>query len=98
MVELDFSNLPRANRIKTNVEGAPFRIGDFVRVVSLSDETAEAQCLGRSGYVIHFEYSCGCGQTYPNDPMIGVDFGDLIEDFWKEELELLAPASVIRAT
>lgn len=34
------------------------------------------------------EYNCGCGQTFPGDPMIGVRFGTLpMSEFWSEELE-----------
>ena len=76
--------------IHQDVDGAPFKIGDAVKVVSLSDDTADAEYLGRKGLVLYFEYSCGCGQTFPNDPMIGVRFGESTAEFWKEEL---APAS-----
>jgi hypothetical protein len=72
-----------------DVEGAPFRIGDRVNVVLLADDTADAAFLGRKGRVIYFEYTCGCGQTYPGDPMIGVKFHGKFEEFWKEELALL---------
>jgi hypothetical protein len=69
-----------------DVDGAPFKIGDVVYVVSLSDETADAEFLGRIGSVFYFDYTCGCGQTFPNDPMIGVNFGAQKSEFWKEEL------------
>jgi hypothetical protein len=74
--------------IRSNVKGAPFAIGQSVRVSQLVDETGRAKFLGLEGKVEHFEYSCGCGQTYPCDPMIGVRFlnGDL-DEFWPEELE-----------
>lgn len=72
--------------IYQNVDGAPFKIGEEVNVVSLSDDTADAEFLGRQGQVLYFEYSCGCGQTFPNDPMIGVQFGERTAEFWKEEL------------
>ena len=72
--------------IYKNVEGAPFRIGDTVRVVSLSDDTANEGLLGCQGSVLYFEYSCGCGQTFPKDPMIGVQFNARTDEFWKEEL------------
>jgi hypothetical protein len=72
--------------IYKDVEGAPFRIGDTVKVVSLSDDTADEDLLGSHGSVLYFEYSCGCGQTFPRDPMIGVLFGERTAEFWKEEL------------
>lgn len=72
--------------IYTDVEGAPFRIGDAVRVVSLADDTADDELLGCAGSVLYFEYSCGCGQSFPHDPMIGVQFGGRMAEFWKEEL------------
>jgi hypothetical protein len=72
-----------------HVSGAPFNIGDSVKVVSLSDDTADAEFLGQRGKVLYFEYSCGCGQTFPNDPMIGVQFAVRTAEFWKEELARL---------
>lgn len=69
-----------------DVDGAPFKIGDKVRVVSFSDDTADEEFLGCQGGVLYFEYSCGCGQKFPNDPMIGVQFGERTAEFWKEEL------------
>jgi hypothetical protein len=69
-----------------DVDGSPFKIGDSVKVVSLADDTADADFLGQQGRVFYFEYSCGCGQTFPDDPMIGVQFGKQKAEFWKEEL------------
>jgi len=69
-----------------DVDGAPFKIGESVKVVSFSDDTADEEFLGCRGAVLYFEYSCGCGQTFPNDPMIGVQFGERKAEFWKEEL------------
>ncbi len=71
-----------------DVHGAPYKIGAVVRVVQFVDETGDSRFLGMTGTVKHFEYFCGCGQSYPDDPMIGVDFGGRVEEFWKEELEL----------
>lgn len=43
--------------------------------------------IGRVGIVKYLEYSCGSGQTYPGDPMIGVAFdGGVLEEFWSEEI------------
>jgi hypothetical protein len=77
-----------------NVNGAPFQIDDAVKVVLLADDTANPIFLGRKGRVLYFEYSCGCGQTYPHDPMIGVKFREKIEEFWKEELALITKKPV----
>lgn len=67
--------------------GSGFEIGDIVRVVCISDETVSKKFLGRIGKVTHFDYSCGCGQSYPDDPMIGVRFSNgKIEEFWREEI------------
>lgn len=54
---------------------------------------------GREGVVVHLEYSCGCGQSYPGDPMIGVCMyipgrGYIVEEFWFEELDF-APAPML---
>lgn len=69
-----------------DVDGAPFKIGETVKVVSFSDDMADEEFLGCQGTVLYFEYSCGCGQTFPNDPMIGIQFGERTAEFWKEEL------------
>ena len=80
-------DLTEAKRIFANVVGAPFKIGAFVRVVRLADETANRAWLGRTGIVKFLNYDCGCGQTFPDDPMIGVESPrGKIEEFWKEEL------------
>ncbi len=68
------------------VPGAPYQPRDIVVVVAVVDSTADPEHIGKSGRVVHLEYECGCGQTYPDDPMIGVDLGDVIEEFWREEL------------
>lgn len=77
-----------------NVKGAPFKIGEAVRVVGPGDETFDRSYLGRAGVVRYFEYRCGCGQSYPDDPMIGVELrGGKKEEFWKEELVRLTRAN-----
>jgi hypothetical protein len=76
--------------ILKDVPGAPFKIGTSVRVVRLADETGNRAWLGRTGTVKFFNYDCGCGQSYPDDPMIGVESPrGKIEEFWKEELRLV---------
>jgi hypothetical protein len=82
--------LRRASKpIRTDVKGAPFKIGQKVRVYELSDEQGDASLLGKDGIVEHYDYSCGCGQSYPDDPMVGVRFASgRLEEFWKEELRV----------
>lgn len=82
----------QAKPLYRDVSGAPFKIGDRVRVARGTDETFSHHQRGRLGTLSYFEYHCGCGQTYPNDPMIGVTFRDAaVEEFWKEELVLITP-------
>lgn len=72
-----------------DVDGAPYLIGARVQVVKGTDETFDKAFLKRVGYVTYFNYNCGCGQTYPHDPMIGVEFPNgVTEEFWREELKL----------
>jgi hypothetical protein len=62
-----------------------------VVVVKPSDETCALNYLGKIGIVAFLEYSCGCGQTFPGDPMVGVQFADgTTEEFWREELDYAA--------
>ncbi len=72
-----------------NIEGAPFNIGDKVIVLNNpADDTLNKKFIGKKGEVSFFEYDCGCGQTFPNDPMIGVKFDNgRSGEFWKEELQ-----------
>ena len=81
----------KARPIYMPVEGAPFQPGDAVQIAR-SAETEDSGCgvhalVGRVGRVAYLEYSCGCGQSYPDDPMIGVALGDRVEEFWADELE-----------
>ena len=70
-----------------DVIGAPFRIGTRVRIVKGTDETFNKKFLRKIGEVVHLDYSCKCGQSYPGDPMIGVRFADgTTEEFWAEEI------------
>lgn len=74
-----------------DVEGAPFKIGDLVTVLDNPniDETFNYDFSGKRGAIEYFEYDCGCGQTFPDDPMIGVRFANKqIAEFWKDELQL----------
>jgi len=74
-----------------NLVGAPFKIGDRVTILNNpnNDETFNNQLTFKNGMVVYFEYECGCGQTFPDDPMVGVRFNNgKIEEFWKEEMRL----------
>lgn len=74
--------------IREPVPGAPRQPGDRVVVVRVIDPTASAEHVGQLGSVVHLEYGCGCGQRYPDDPMIGVELDDgTAEEFWRDELE-----------
>ena len=85
-----------AKHVYTNVPGAPFEIGTRVRVVQLVDETGNRAWRGRTGVVKYFDYACGCGQSFPDDPMIGVESArGKVEEFWKEELQLTSRRPVI---
>jgi CarS bacterial SH3 domain len=73
--------------IRIDVRGAPFRIGETVSIIGSKDKTFDSRYRDRLGTVRYLEYACGCGQTYPRDPMIGVEFrGGKVEEFWREEL------------
>jgi hypothetical protein len=71
------------------VDGAPFQPKEIVRVVASveSGDMSVDSLIGKLGVVEYLEYDCGCGQTFPDDPMIGVRFsnGDQ-QEFWREEL------------
>lgn len=67
-------------------------IGDKVSVLynPNNDETFNLALFEKSGFVQYFDYDCGCGQSYPNDPMIGVKFNTgETEEYWKEEIKKL---------
>ena len=80
-----------AKPVYEHVPGAPFQVGMIVRVVDAIDRHVSdlSPLIGRLGVVRYLEYSCGCGQTFPHDPMIGVEFSDRSQqEFWTEELSL----------
>lgn len=81
-----------AKPVYVRTEGAPYQPGQRVLVVaSIEPQVADvSEYIGFTGTVEHLEYSCGCGQKYPDDPMIGVRFRDgRLEEFWFEELTAL---------
>ena len=76
-----------------NIDGAPYKVGDSVKVSNNpnNDETFNSTFAFKSGVIIYFEYECGCGQNYPDDPMIGVLFKcGKVEEFWKEEINIIS--------
>jgi len=84
------STLAHPEPIFANVLGAPFRIGDVVKVIQIVDSTGNKKLRDQTGTVQYLEYSCGCGQSYPGDRMIGVLMGSRAHEFWKEELSLIS--------
>ena len=72
----------------TVINGAPVQVGDVVKVIAATeaDICDVSEYIGRFGRVVSMD--CGCGQTYPDDPMVLVCFsnGDQ-QEFWKEEIE-----------
>lgn len=84
------SSILNAKPIYEDVNDAPFHIGCEVKVIDGDgkDETFNLETLSMKGTIEYYEYQCGCGQTYPHDPMIGVRLSDnSLQEFWKEELE-----------
>ena len=80
------------NPLRHNVPGAPFAIGQQVEVVRLLDDTASRRCLHKVGTIEYYEYDCGCGQNWPDDPMIGVRFATgRVHEFWRCELSRASP-------
>jgi len=81
-----------ANPITLPVEGAPYQPGDPVLVVQAIDKYVYdmSEYVGKRGVVKYLEYDCGCGQHYPDDPMVGVkiDGDEEVIEFWREELSL----------
>lgn len=76
--------------ICSDVEGAPVRIGQSVKIVSRSaDGTISHRFLGCTGVVVGLVFDDPATQ-YPEDPLIQVHVDGLGEDlFFPEELELL---------
>lgn len=77
-------------KIRRMVEGAPFAPGDQVKVVKAADETFDQNYMGKEGVIVDYDYHSGCGQSYPEDPLMGVVFSGMdFQYFWKEELLLI---------
>jgi len=76
-----------ARPIYHDVDGAPVKIGTRVIVSACVDWTLDPRLVGAQGTVRYLEYSCGCGQSYPTDPMIGVELDSgRREELWQEEI------------
>jgi hypothetical protein len=79
------------------IPGAPFQVGDIVICTQCIDLDIDdvSEFIGRKGLVVHLDYECGSGQSFPSDPMLGVLFttGEL-QEFWTEELKLVETLSV----
>lgn len=78
-----------------DVPGAPYLIGELVRVVDLDqvealqleDATLNADYASRMGRVVGLRYECVAGEHYPDEPMVRVKLSDEEVDlFWPEEL------------
>jgi hypothetical protein len=75
--------------IRHDIPGAPFYIGATVKVVAVADDTLDSDLIGATGKVVSYEYMCGCGQHFPESPMIGVELSNgSTEEFWPEELDI----------
>ena len=94
-MDKDENIIPEGN-VTHNIKGAPFNIGEKVKVTFSTDETFDCNFFNCIGKIVYYNYSHRCGQTYPNDPMIGVKFRDgSIEVFWEEELTSVRKLSEI---
>lgn len=92
--------MPTARRLVHQVPGSPLQPDDQVLVVAAVDTEVfdVSYMIGKRGVVEHLEYSCGCGQSYPEDPMIGVRFADgSLHEFWREELSVAPGPGVVDA-
>ncbi|WP_224247373.1 Carotenogenesis protein CarS [Hyalangium gracile] len=83
--------------VSEDVEGAPVRMGELVRIVDTSEDgTIGQRFLGHTGMVVGLVYD-DPEMQYPRDPLIQVRVPGVGEDlFFVGELELL-PISEARA-
>lgn len=80
-----------ANPIRHHVNGSTYQPGMPVRIVDAIDRDVHdvSEFIGLRGVVEYLEYECGCGQHYPEDPMVGILFHDgRRQEFWREEVAL----------
>jgi hypothetical protein len=76
--------------VRRRVRDSPYQPGDGVQIVGAIDREIHdvSEYVGKKGTVDYLEYECGCGQIFPEVPMVGVVFpGGKIEEFWPEELQ-----------
>jgi len=78
-----------SNPVRHYVPGAPFQVGDRVRILQACDECGYPDLAGRYAVVAYLEYECGCGQAFPDLPMLGVEGPGipLNVELWPCELE-----------
>lgn len=77
-------------KTKKNVKGAPYKIGDWIKVIDLADVYMSKSFIGKRGKVLYFNYNDSRGQYYPHDPKIGVRLKDgATVELWKDEVTLL---------
>lgn len=73
--------------ITHNIKEIKFKINQNIKVINLIDKTGNRYYLNKIGLIKYFNFDCGCEQTFPHNPMIGIKFfNGKIEEFWKEEI------------
>lgn len=86
--------------ITHNIMGAPFNIGDIITYTGLSDDSEsimdnciededENAIMRLPAKVIAFDYSSGTGQSYPEDPLIKIEFSNgKRATVWSDEIKV----------
>jgi hypothetical protein len=77
------------NIILTGCKSAGLFTGDKVLILDNpnKDCTFNIDLTGKVGIIVYLNYDCGCGQSYPKDPMFGVSFANgKLEEYWKDEV------------
>jgi hypothetical protein len=96
--KMDFRIAPRFEII----EGTPFELGQRIEIADLTDPHTLGQLtagdegfedvwdvLGHKGVLEYYEYNCGCGQIFPDQPMMGVKLDNGMRcEFWAEEMKV----------
>lgn len=80
----------------TNVIGAPYSINARVKIGKGSDDAFDKKLKGKTGKIVYYNYERGTGQTFPADPLIGVNINGRISSFWKEELKLYTHGKITK--
>lgn len=76
----------KAKPVMVRVPGAPHQPGDRAVFIGMVDSQCDQIEVGEVGVVVYLEYSCGCGQVYPESPMLGISFGGRMVEVWPEEV------------